>query len=196
MVPDALDLYSEVLGSNLGREIGHPEVYHEFPQSLQANSGIILRLGHDRFLPNPFTFIIHKYPAIRRYMVVIQPCKITQKAIPNSFPPLGVGWDWVHLVSRPLFGLLYQYGAVGGMRIGKGNRSTRRTRSPVPLCLPQIPHDLGSHPDRRCGKPATNRLSCGTAYTEFRNYLLALRSCKNLCNSTHLLSVCLLHNMR
>jgi hypothetical protein len=45
-------------------------------------------------------------------------------------------------------GLLYQpqmiddYGAVGGMRIGRGNRSTRRKPAPVPLCTPQIPHDL------------------------------------------------------
>jgi hypothetical protein len=34
------------------------------------------------------------------------------------------------------------YGAVGGMRIGRGNRSTRRKPTPVPLCPPQIPHDL------------------------------------------------------
>jgi hypothetical protein len=47
-------------------------------------------------------------------------------------------------------GLLYQprmindddYGAVGGMRIGRGNRSTGRKPAPVPLCPPQIPHDL------------------------------------------------------
>jgi hypothetical protein len=46
-------------------------------------------------------------------------------------------------------GLLYQprlidddYGAVGGMRIGRGNRSTRRKPVPVPFCPPQIPHDL------------------------------------------------------
>jgi hypothetical protein len=51
------------------------------------------------------------------------------------------------------------YGAVGGMRIGRGNRST----TPVPLCPPQIPLDLGSNPGRRGGKPATNRLSYGTA---------------------------------
>jgi hypothetical protein len=46
--------------------------------------------------------------------------------------------------------LLYQprmiddndYGAVGGMRIGRGNRSTRRKPAPVPLCPLQIPHDL------------------------------------------------------
>jgi hypothetical protein len=28
------------------------------------------------------------------------------------------------------------------MRIGKGNRSTWRKPTPVPLCPPQIPHDL------------------------------------------------------
>jgi hypothetical protein len=47
-------------------------------------------------------------------------------------------------------GLLYQpqmmddddYGAVGGMRIGRENRSTRRKPAPVPLCPPQIPHYL------------------------------------------------------
>jgi hypothetical protein len=46
-------------------------------------------------------------------------------------------------------GLLYQprmvdgdYGAVSGMKIGRGNRSTGRKPAPVPLCPPQIPHDL------------------------------------------------------
>jgi hypothetical protein len=58
------------------------------------------------------------------------------------------------------------YGAVGGMRIGRGNQSTRRKPAPVPLCAPQIPHDLGSNPGRRGGKPATNRLSYGTAPVE------------------------------
>jgi hypothetical protein len=33
-------------------------------------------------------------------------------------------------------------GAIGGMKIGRGNRSTRRKPAPVPLCPPQIPHDL------------------------------------------------------
>jgi hypothetical protein len=28
------------------------------------------------------------------------------------------------------------------MRIGKGNRSNQRKPAPVPLCPPQIPHDL------------------------------------------------------
>jgi hypothetical protein len=33
-------------------------------------------------------------------------------------------------------------GAVDRMRIGRGNRSTRRKPAPVLLCPPQIPHDL------------------------------------------------------
>jgi hypothetical protein len=32
-------------------------------------------------------------------------------------------------------------GASGGMKIGRGNRSTRRKPAPAPLCPPQIPHD-------------------------------------------------------
>jgi hypothetical protein len=53
-------------------------------------------------------------------------------------------------------------GAIGGM---KGNRSTRRKPAPAPLCPPQIPHDQirARTPDRRGGKPATNRLSYGAA---------------------------------
>jgi hypothetical protein len=54
------------------------------------------------------------------------------------------------LVRRPLISSLYQTrmiddvecGAVGGMRIGRGNRRTRRKPAPVPLCPAQIPHDL------------------------------------------------------
>jgi hypothetical protein len=46
-------------------------------------------------------------------------------------------------------GLLYQpqmidegdCGAIGGMKIGRGNQSTRRKPSPAPLCPPQIPHE-------------------------------------------------------
>jgi hypothetical protein len=34
------------------------------------------------------------------------------------------------------------YGAVGGMRMVRRNRSTRRKRGPVPLCPLQIPHNV------------------------------------------------------
>jgi hypothetical protein len=60
-----------------------------------------------------------------------------------------MGWNWVHLVRRPLIGLLYQpwmiddkCGAVGGMRICRGNRSTLRKPALVPLCQSQIPRNL------------------------------------------------------
>jgi hypothetical protein len=33
-------------------------------------------------------------------------------------------------------------GAVGGMRIGGGNRNTSKKTAPVPLYSPQTPHDL------------------------------------------------------
>jgi hypothetical protein len=32
-------------------------------------------------------------------------------------------------------------GEIGGMMMGRGNRSTRRKPVPAPLCPPQIPHD-------------------------------------------------------
>jgi hypothetical protein len=76
-------------------------------------------------------------------------CMLTSpRSSVTNLPILGVGWDWVHLIRRPLTGLLYQprmideCGAVGGMRIGKGNRNTRKKPVPMPLCPPQIPHDL------------------------------------------------------
>jgi hypothetical protein len=45
----------------------------------------------------------------------------------------------------------------------QGNRSTRRKPAPMPFYPPQIPHELGSNPGRRGGKPAPNRLIYGTA---------------------------------
>jgi hypothetical protein len=60
-------------------------------------------------------------------------------------------------------------GAIGGIKIGRGNRSTRRKSVPAPLCSPQIPHDQtrARTPGRRGGKPATNRLSYGVALYVF-----------------------------
>jgi hypothetical protein len=34
----------------------------------------------------------------------------------------------------------YDDGEIGGMMIGRGNRSTRRKPAPAPLCPPQTPH--------------------------------------------------------
>jgi hypothetical protein len=61
-----------------------------------------------------------------------------------------LGWGvTVHLVRRPLTGILYQHwmigdecGAVDGMKIGRGNQNARRKPAPAPLCPPQIPHYL------------------------------------------------------
>jgi hypothetical protein len=61
-----------------------------------------------------------------------------------------VGWDWSPLVTAAITGLLYQpriindgdCGPIGGIKFGRGSRSTRRTPALVPLCQPQIPHDL------------------------------------------------------
>jgi hypothetical protein len=36
----------------------------------------------------------------------------------------------------------YDDGEIGGMMIGRGNRSTRRKPTPVPLCPPQTPYAL------------------------------------------------------
>jgi hypothetical protein len=57
--------------------------------------------------------------------------------------------DWAHVACWPTFGLLYlprmknddECGAVGGM-ISRGNWNTQREPVSVPLCPPQIPHDL------------------------------------------------------
>jgi hypothetical protein len=58
------------------------------------------------------------------------------------------------------------FGAIGGMKIGRGNRSTRRKPTPAPHCPPQNPtwQTRSRTPDRSGGKPATNRLSYGAAY--------------------------------
>jgi hypothetical protein len=58
----------------------------------------------------------------------------------------------------------YDDGEIDGMMIGRGNRSSRRKPAPVPLCPPQNPHACpDANAGRRGGKPATNRLSYGTA---------------------------------
>jgi hypothetical protein len=50
-------------------------------------------------------------------------------------------------------------GELGGMMIGRGNRSTRRKPAPVPLCPSQTPHACpDANPDRRDGKPPTTDL--------------------------------------
>jgi hypothetical protein len=55
-------------------------------------------------------------------------------------------------------------GAIGGIKIGRGNRNTRRKPAPAPLCPPQIPLEQTRDRTRAAAvKPAINRLSCGAA---------------------------------
>jgi hypothetical protein len=65
-------------------------------------------------------------------------------------------------------------GAIGGMKIGRGNRSTRR--KPAPRATLSTTNttwpDPGSNPGRRGGKPATNRLSYGAALATACYYTL------------------------
>jgi hypothetical protein len=83
-----------------------------------------------------------------------------------------VGWDEVPSTAVTS-GLLYKSQmideddceAIDGIKIGRGNRSTRRKPAPAPFCLPQIPDDRPpARTSGRCsGKPATNLLSYGAA---------------------------------
>jgi hypothetical protein len=57
----------------------------------------------------------------------------------NRMHPIGVKSIWL-IVLAPDDGWLYECGTIG--MIGRGNWSTRRKPAPVPLCSPQIPHDM------------------------------------------------------
>jgi hypothetical protein len=47
----------------------------------------------------------------------------------------------------------YDDGEIGGIMIGRGNRSIRRRPAPVPLCPPQTPHARSGPPVREPGPP-------------------------------------------
>jgi hypothetical protein len=57
-------------------------------------------------------------------------------------------------------------GAVGGMRIGRGNRSTRRKPTPAPLCAPQIPHDVTCARIRAAGTGSQRLTEADTSQIE------------------------------
>jgi hypothetical protein len=61
--------------------------------------------------------------------------------------PLGTAATYRPIVPAPGD---YDEGEIGGMMIGRGNRSTRRKPAPVPLCPPQTPHVL---PGQEPGPP-------------------------------------------
>jgi hypothetical protein len=57
-------------------------------------------------------------------------------------------------------------GEFGGMKIGRGNRSTRKKTYPSTVLSTTNPtlSDPGANPGRRGGKPETNRLSYDAAF--------------------------------
>jgi hypothetical protein len=59
-------------------------------------------------------------------------------SLSGEWSPLGTAaTDWLIV---PALGN-YDNGEFGGMKIGRGSRSTRRKPAPAPLCPPQIPLD-------------------------------------------------------
>jgi hypothetical protein len=92
------------------------------------------------------------------------------------FQFLEVGWDWVHLVRQPINwptvpapDIRWWCGAVGGMRIGMGNWSTRRKFVPVPLCPSQNSHDLNRVRTQGAvmGSQRLNAWAMGSTHTHF-----------------------------
>jgi hypothetical protein len=61
----------EVRGSSLGSGTGYPDWNFSWLFSVPPGESrdIILKLGHDRFLPNPLNFIIHFHHFIRCYVL-------------------------------------------------------------------------------------------------------------------------------
>jgi hypothetical protein len=71
------------------------------------------------------------YSASPGYVIRLMGCGV-------QLGPLGTATtDW------PIVAALVDYdvGEFDGMKIGRGNRSTRRKPAPAPLCPPQIPLD-------------------------------------------------------
>jgi hypothetical protein len=91
------------------------------------------------------------------------------------------------------------FGAIGGMKIGRGNRSTRRKPTPALLCPPQNPtwQTRFRTPDRRVRKPATNGLSYGTAiFSPISSPLMTRRVTVEVFDpaSTRVFNVCCFYN--
>jgi hypothetical protein len=94
-----------------------------------------------------------------------------------------VEYKWMHSARR-LIALIvptpadYEDGEFRGMMIGRGNRSTRSKPAPVPLCPTQIPQYMtGRNTGSRCGKPATNPLSYGSAESQPKEYIRRFGCC-------------------
>jgi hypothetical protein len=76
----------EVVGSNFGRYTHYSKGFRGLPQSLSENSRIILKLGDERFLPDPFQFTVHDHPVIRRYTVWVNWQRRTNRQVQRAAP--------------------------------------------------------------------------------------------------------------
>jgi hypothetical protein len=102
-------------------------------------------LTTQHLLPAKFGTNFDKVRSLGRYIV----CLLT-KAMEVFFFYYYSEWGKTEsLGSVATTGLLYRpqmigdgdCGEIGGIKIGRGNRSTRRKPSPAPLCPLQIPHE-------------------------------------------------------
>jgi hypothetical protein len=66
---------------------------------------------------------------------------------------------------------------IGGMKIGRGNRSTRRKPAPAPLCPPQIPHDQTRARTRAAAVGSQRLTAWAMARPLFIWYILYLLNC-------------------
>lgn len=72
----------EVIGSNFGRNVGYPVGFRDLPQYLKGTAWITRRLGHHRFLPDPFEFSIHQSSQKRN--LPPQAFKATERILVNQ----------------------------------------------------------------------------------------------------------------
>jgi hypothetical protein len=91
---------------------------------------------------------------------------------------LGSGGDWVHSVRHQPW-LANVCGAFGGMGCGTGNRSTPKNAPPpsVPLCPPQISHDL-TRARNLAVAVGSRRLTARTTERPLWHYCWIVRSLK------------------
>jgi hypothetical protein len=85
----------------------------------------------------------------------------------------------------------FDCGAIGGMRICRGNRRTRRKPAPLPLCPPWIPHDLPRAPTRAVAVGSQRLTAWALArlrMSEWVRDLLRFSSCELLQSVSELLS--------
>jgi hypothetical protein len=134
----------------------------------------------------PFPFIFHNSIALiifgdkHKFYFLLLPHFLGPN-IPLSTPQFslvlwwgGVGWDWVHLVTSatvwpivPTPDDRWWWWLCSNQWNAKWQGKPKYSEKTCPSATfsttnPTLP-DLGSNPCRHCGKPATNRLSYGTA---------------------------------